>query len=48
MVKHVTITVDVPPRVFEAASREADAGDTTISDQLTDRLRWEWETDPRA
>ena len=47
MVDDFTITIEPPEEVIEAAAEEADHGDTPLEEQIADRLRIEWETDPR-
>ena len=48
MVNDITITIEPPEEVIEAAAEEADHGDTSVEDQITDRLRINWESDPRV
>ena len=47
MVNDITITVEPPEEVIEAAAEEADHGDTSVEDQLIDRLQMTWEPDPQ-
>jgi hypothetical protein len=46
MVNDITITIEPPEEVIEAAAEEADHGDTSVEDQVADRLRIGWELDP--
>ena len=47
MVDDLTITIDVPESIEQEAKQEAEHGDTPVEDQITDRLRINWEPDPR-
>mgnify|MGYP007091103260 FL=1 len=47
MVNDITITIEPPEEVIETAAEEADHGDTSVEDQVADRLRINWESDPR-
>lgn len=47
MVDTLTITVEIPERIAQEAKQEAGYGNTAVKDQLTDRLRVTWESDPR-
>ena len=44
----ITMAVEPPEEVIEAAAEEADHGDTSVEDQVADRLRIKWESDPRV
>jgi hypothetical protein len=48
MERLVSITIDVPESIAQEAKDEAAAGSGTVDDQITDRLRIAWESDPRA
>jgi len=43
MVEELTITTEVPTRVVAEAEREAAAANTSVDDQIADRLRIRWE-----
>jgi hypothetical protein len=47
MVDNLTITVDIPESIEQEAKEEAEYGNTAVEDQIIDRLRITWESDPR-
>ena len=47
MVGELTITVDIPESIEQEAKQEAEYGNTAVEDQIIDRLRITWESDPR-
>ena len=47
MVDDITITIEIPESIVQEAKQEAEHGGTSIEDQIIDRLRINWESDPR-
>ena len=47
MVDNITITIEIPESIVQEAKQEAEHGGTSIEDQIIDRLRINWESDPR-